>query len=224
WDGEPVRPPTPLAGHARALLAFAALGGPRDSIEALEREIARVAASRVEPAAVDRVRDALLYLPATLAFPEMGARPVHAARGRDFALVGAQRALAAGDTAAVRAFARRVEESTRRQRPGLVAIDASYQIAWLLRAIGDTAGAARRLTLTLDALPTLTTAMLDIVPQAGAVGRAMALRAELAAAAGDRAVAARWGRATAELWSNADPELQPIVRRMRALAAGTPPR
>jgi hypothetical protein len=45
----------------------------------------------------------------------------------------------------------------------------------------------------------------------------MALRAELAAAAGDRALAARWARAVITLWSDADPPLAPTLARMRQL-------
>jgi hypothetical protein len=48
--------------------------------------------------------------------------------------------------------------------------------------------------------------------------RAMALRADLAAASGDHAAAARWAQAVTILWSDADQFLQPTVRRMRELA------
>jgi hypothetical protein len=46
----------------------------------------------------------------------------------------------------------------------------------------------------------------------------MALRAELAAQAGDSAKAKRWANDVVLLWSGADQELQPIVRRMQELA------
>jgi hypothetical protein len=46
----------------------------------------------------------------------------------------------------------------------------------------------------------------------------MALRAELAAAAGDAATAGRWARAVVVLWSDADPTLASLVARQRALA------
>jgi hypothetical protein len=47
----------------------------------------------------------------------------------------------------------------------------------------------------------------------------MALRAELANAQGDSEGQKKWGSALADLWATADPPLQPVVNRMRALAA-----
>jgi hypothetical protein len=46
----------------------------------------------------------------------------------------------------------------------------------------------------------------------------MALRAELAANRTDRVTAVRWARAVAVLWSDADSFLQPVARRMAAMA------
>src|SRR5439155_1746136 len=54
--------------------------------------------------------------------------------------------------------------------------------------------------------------------RAGSLVRAMALRADLAERVGDHAVAARWAAAVAAFWSDADPFLQPLVRRMRRRA------
>jgi hypothetical protein len=48
----------------------------------------------------------------------------------------------------------------------------------------------------------------------------MALRAELAAAAGDWTAAARWARAVTALWRDADPDLGAVVARMAALTSG----
>jgi hypothetical protein len=47
----------------------------------------------------------------------------------------------------------------------------------------------------------------------------MALRAELAATRGDRAVARRWADAVIALWGDADQGLQPLVGRIRALGS-----
>src|SRR5207247_2567613 len=51
--------------------------------------------------------------------------------------------------------------------------------------------------------------------------RAMALRAELAAAAGDQRTARWWAQRVTTLWRDADVPLQPLVRRMRLLAGAT---
>jgi hypothetical protein len=52
------------------------------------------------------------------------------------------------------------------------------------------------------------------------VVRAMALRADLAAAAGDRVTATRWADGVATLWQSAEPALRPVAERMRRLAGG----
>ena len=44
----------------------------------------------------------------------------------------------------------------------------------------------------------------------------MLLRADLAASAGQRDEAGKWYRRVLDLWSDADPELQPVVTRIRA--------
>ena len=55
--------------------------------------------------------------------------------------------------------------------------------------------------------------------------RMMLLRADLAAAAGQRDEAGKWYRRVLDLWSDADPELQPVVTRIRAALGklGQPP-
>ena len=67
------------------------------------------------------------------------------------------------------------------QRPGDVAFDATYHEAQLLLALGDTTAATHLLDLSLDALPTLGTHLLDQVPDIATLVRGMALRAVLAA-------------------------------------------
>jgi len=51
--------------------------------------------------------------------------------------------------------------------------------------------------------------------------RAMALRAELAAAAGDRRTARWWAQRVTILWRDADDPLRSVVERMRALAGAS---
>ena len=111
-------------------------------------------------------------------------------------------------------------QSTRKGlRPGDVAIDYTYQEALLLLAAGDSATAAEHLDRTLDALPTLSVYVLSFPSQAAALVRAMALRADLGVKRGEREKAKRWAAAVAALWSHADPDLQPVVERMRRIAS-----
>lgn len=127
--------------------------------------------------------------------------------------------LARGDTATLRSRFNELREVRRNLRPGDVAFDGTYHEAWLLLAIGDTAGAAELLDLSLEALPTLGTYLLDQLPQVATLVRGMALRAELAAHSGDWSTASRWAKDVVSLWSEADPELQPVVKRMQSIAA-----
>jgi hypothetical protein len=85
-------------------------------------------------------------------------------------------------------------------------------------AIGDTAEATHLLDLSLNALPTLGTYLLDQLPQVTTLVRGMALRAQVAAQAGDSSLAKHWAQNVILLWSGADQELQPTVARMRAIA------
>ena len=113
---------------------------------------------------------------------------------------------------------RAIAQSRRAYRPGDIALDYTYQEAWLKAAIGDTAGAILQLDPSLNAIPTMSASALREAGAAAAVGRAMGLRADLAAATGDLKNAKRWGSALAALWMDADPVLQPTVSRMKALA------
>lgn len=132
-------------------------------------------------------------------------------------MVMLEQALAAGDVPAFRAVYGALARARSLHRPGDTAMDYTFMESWMLRALGDTAEAVAHLDQSLDALPTLGVYLLDYPSQGAGLVRAMALRAELAAAAGDRAAAARWGSAVATLWATADPELQTYVHRMRAL-------
>jgi hypothetical protein len=121
------------------------------------------------------------------------------------------------DTTGLRESFKQIKEVQRDLRPGDVAFDGTYHEAWLLLAIGDTAQATELLDLSLDALPTMRTEILDQLPQVATLVRGMALRADIAAARHDSTTADRWARDVVLLWSNADPELQPTVSRMRSL-------
>jgi hypothetical protein len=87
---------------------------------------------------------------------------------------------------------------------------------WL--GLADTAVATERLDLSLTNVRDYDPE--DFAEQANVAAfiRAMALRADLAAAAGDSVRARRWATAVATLWSNADPDLQPLLKRMSRYA------
>jgi tetratricopeptide (TPR) repeat protein/tRNA A-37 threonylcarbamoyl transferase component Bud32 len=217
---EQVNVPLPLTEAALGLYAYASFGTPLDSLAELERRVERLIPSYVEPRARARTRQALLDAPTMLAFPERGLRPMHRAKAGGNYRLELQWELARGDTAGVRKHLQQIHDLRRGMRPGDVAFDATYHEAWLLLAIGDTTAATQLLDLSLDALPTLGTFLLDQLPQAATLARGMALRAELAGRAGDWPTAKRWAQHVLVLWSGADAELQPTMRSMQALVGG----
>jgi hypothetical protein len=93
--------------------------------------------------------------------------------------------------------------------------DRLYHHARVLLALHDTASAVDRLDAALAALPRVRSIITAVPPQAGAVGRAMLLRAQLASAHGDRATAERWARAASTLWGDADADLRAPLERLR---------
>jgi hypothetical protein len=162
----------------------------------------------------------MLDIPAVLAFPERGIRPMHRARAGGNYLLEMQWELARGDTAVFQKHHTKIREVQRHIRPGDVTFDATYHEAWLLVEVGDTAEATRLLDLSLDALPTLGTDLIHQLPEVATLVRGMALRAELAGRSKDSTTAKRWAKNVLLLWSDADGELQPTVKSMRELVGG----
>jgi tetratricopeptide (TPR) repeat protein len=217
WDDVVISAPPPVLEGSLALLVYAAAGGPLDSIRALETRIEQGVDHLVESKRRTQVRQAALDLPTALAFPQLGAGPVHRNVG-GMRLTGLQWSLAHGDTATVRAGLADALRQAQQVSAGDIAIDYAYPLGALALAIGDSSAATRLVAEPLDALPTLGTGLLDYVAQSGGLVRAMVLRADLAASAGDQATARRWAAAVVTLWSDADAALQPVVDRMRGLA------
>ncbi len=218
WDA--VNVPLQLTDAALGLFAYSAFGTPTDSLVTLEQRVERLIPSYVEPAKRTSVRQALLDDPAVLAFPERGVRPMHRAKALGNYLLEMQWELSRGDTTGLRRHFKKLEEVQHSVRPGDVAFNGTYHEAWLLLALGDTAQATHLLNLSLEALPTMRTDLIDQLPQVATFVRGMALRAELAARTRDSTTARRWARNVLLLWSSADQELQPTVKSMRELVGG----
>jgi tetratricopeptide (TPR) repeat protein len=219
WDGREVPDaPMPVKQTGLALLAYASLGAPPESLRALKTRVDQRVSSWAGPVSRERLRLAVLHVPMGLAFDAIGLSDVHRADAGGDYILEMQWAMAHGDSAAVRAELVRQAGFRARSRAGDVAINGTYGEAQMLLQLGDTAAARALLDLSLQALPTLGTYLLEQPEQVGCAVRAMALRAELASRAGDDATAARWARAVTTLWAKADPPLEPPLQRMRALA------
>ncbi|MDQ6718881.1 MAG: serine/threonine protein kinase [Gemmatimonadota bacterium] len=205
---------------AAAFLARAALGDCSGGSVRARAELERVIASYYTEKEATVVRASLEPRPISLMAPcRMELPGATAQGGSGDQLQRLQQAYARGNIALVKAILDSTEVRHRTLRPGDVSLDYTYQEAWLRAAIGDTSGAIKQLDATLGALPSLGRGTLREPGGAAALARAMALRAEIAASRHDAPTAARYGRAVSDLWEHADPELGPMVGRMKLLAA-----
>jgi hypothetical protein len=203
---------------AASFLAYAALGVCGSSVQSLEAELE----SQLKSYARDEERSALRALvedrPLSLLAPcTNGASSLRIERPTT-RLFRIQQAVARREPQTVKTLLDSTRISRQHMLPGEISLDYTYQEAWASAAIGDTAGAASSLDLVLNALPSVSALKFREPAAAAALGRAFALRAELAAAGGDRASARRWSRSVLALWGHADPELKPVLDRMSILA------
>lgn len=210
-------PSQALLGAATSLYVNAALGVCSDVLDKLSSQINQLVESYATAGDHQKLRNDLTARSWSLAFP---CRPAYSLKinSPGDRLLRMQQSLARGDIRAVRAEFDSTAKLRASTRPGDVSADYLFQEAWALVAIGDTAAAIKRLDLSLAALPTLGNGILEQVPQAGALVRAMILRADLAVAANDSATARKWAGAAGILWARADGPLQPVVQRLQSIA------
>lgn len=221
-NGVPLELPPPLAADAAGTFAFAVTGACVDTLRRYRERLDERLASYVGPDARATDRGVLLRGTLALAAPCVGPGALRGVDAAGDRMVRLEQRLAAHDTAAVRRGYAELVAARAAGRPGDASMDYTYMESWTLAAIGDTAAAVAHLDRSLTALSTLGPYFMDYPAHSASLVRAMALRAQLAAAQGDRATAAHWAAAVATLWVHADPELQDVVRRMKALV-GTGP-
>ena len=217
-DGTALEVSPALKQDAAGTYAYALSGACVDSVRGYRARLDRQLASYIPDGNRRAVaRGVLLRRVLSVAMPCVGAASLIGINAATDRMVELEQAVAAGDRPAFRAIYGSMTAYRSLDRPGDTSMDYTYMESWMLAALGDTAGATAHLDRSLEALPTLGGFILNYPAHSAALVRAMGLRAELAAAAGDTASAARWGAAVATLWSHADPELQPYVRTMCAL-------
>ncbi len=217
-NGAPMQVPPGVGEVARRFMAYVALGAPAESLAATERRTRQLAASYVEPARRKAVEQAVTEEAVVLASAGLPLRARLPPGGGRHHLIPLIQAAYRGDTAGARAQFAELSAIRRSAAPGSAALDGTLVEAWLTLQLGDTAGATSALDLALQALPTYRTDLLDDLPQAAGLVRAMVLRADIAAAVGDSVTAARWAAPVVALWSGAEPALAPTLSRMRSLA------
>jgi hypothetical protein len=219
YTGPGLEVPTQVRDLAASFFARAALGVCNAATFSTERRLDDEIAANVAADREQALREAIKSRPLAMLGPCTGAQSSLRARATGMRLLRMQQAFAKRDSRALGFLLDSATTDAKTQKPGDVSFDFTYQVAWLRAASGDTAGAARQLDLALRAIPSLSPISIREVASAAAAGRAMALRAEIAAARGEKEERKQWSRAVAELWATADPELQPVVSRMRAMAA-----
>ena len=205
--GEEVAPPLPLALATSRLLAYASLGGPRDSLQRLNTNAHRALDAYVQPEQKELMHAATLDRAARMLYFTLGPDDVHRNDRPASALINAQRALARRDTSAARAQLDKLSSIRRDWWPGENAVDATLAETQIYLALGDSAAARKHIDNLLGALWTIAPYHFDQPYQPAALVRLMELRAELAARAHDGRTAANWQRAVRLLWANADPFL-----------------
>lgn len=195
--------PGPLVKTALPLTVFAALGGPIDSIRRLEGAVNR-AIRMLSAAAQEQERANWTARPAALAFPVYTFDNLPGLTGPHLPVLAAQYALRAGDSARARSILVSIRDARRFAAPFDLTLDALYPEAWVLLQLRDREGAVGWIDSTLRALPATGPQTFFDPANAGALLRAMMLRAELAEDLGDTSEASAWRVATGILLSDAD--------------------
>ncbi|MDB4878950.1 MAG: protein kinase [Gemmatimonadetes bacterium] len=217
--------PVPAAEDAlSALLMRTALGICDDSSAMLLRSVDKTLASYVDADQLTMVRSRMLERPLMLAGPCTAGRSTLTLVGPATPVVRAEQLVARGQLVAARRLLDSLDASRRAMRPGSLSLDHVLLESWLHDALGDPATAAARLDLVLGGLPSLSQVVLTEPVMAASVGRSMAYRAELASRLGDPAAASMWAGRVLTVWANADPNLAPVLGRMRVLATRRPSR
>ena len=211
-------PPPGARETAAQLFAFGIAGACGDSVDALTRRLGEQVSSFVAGPDQARMRQDLTSRPMSMLAPCSDGRSALAVQAAGDPLLETETAYARRNESRLRVLLDSLGRDMSTQRVGDFALDYTFALAWVRAASGDTAGAISQLDRVLGALPAFHPSSIEEPGAAAAAGRAMALRADLAAAKGDVVTAKRWGRATATLWASADAPLQPVVERMRTLA------
>jgi serine/threonine protein kinase len=209
--------PPQVSQVAAAYLAHAALGDCTAATDKIENQLTTRISSYFAEKERGIVEPQLMSRSLSLAAPCSRGSSALKIRTPD-ALAKAQQALAKGELTTVKRYFDSTVLARREFRPSDLSLDYAFQEAWLRSAAGDTAGAMRQLDEALDAIPSISSGSFRDVAGAGAFGRMMTLRADLASATGDQTKARRYAKAVSELWAEADSELQLVLVRMRRMA------
>lgn len=214
--------PVAVMRPTEALTTYAALGKPADSIAFYERLVDAAIENRIPPHEVNAARSRLMTRAASLAYlthPLDCFRELANASGYRYNVLQAEAAHADGlNSDVTRILSDALNVRLQKQiSAAQVSYDALFAEAWLWAQVGDTAQAVGMLDATLNTRRWSEPGSLNHPAVAASFVRAMALRAELAAATNDTNAARQWAGAVLALWGNADDALAPVTDRMLAI-------
>jgi hypothetical protein len=215
-NGKRANLPTEVTAGALQLQAYAALGGPRDSMRAVLARTSRAIAAWIPPAEQADVRQMVFRNTFGLAYDQLA--PI-----AQFTLVpdrdprlAMHMAIAKRDTAAARRSSRTMLARAAEYSPGTMGMDFFYHHATMLLSLGDTVAATAQLDAALAGLPRARSGLVTNIAAASAIVPTMALRADLAWQARDVATFDKWAKPAVLLWSDADPELRRRIDVIRS--------
>jgi hypothetical protein len=212
--------PPGMAATGPSLEMLAAFGRPTDSLATLERAVHDYIELQLLPSDRPSARIRWLARPVTLAYPDYVSPLLSSLRGQGDYFLDAIASLVDGDTAEALAPLEEVADWRSATGNSTVSVDQLPSLASLYALTGRTSDATQLLDATLLHLFGSGPDALTDPVRAASLGRAVALRAELAVRAGDAATARRWATVLDILWHDADPALRPVVSRAGRLAGG----
>lgn len=199
--------PPAIAGDVSALLVFASMGGPVDSLRVLESRVVK-ALDRLPPGQRQQAEMEWLARAATLAFPEHRFASIPHLVGKGDYLLDAQAMFMRGDTSGALRAILLVKPARLAQRPAERQIDALYPEAWLLAQLGHEEEAITWLDPTLNQLSGSPPQLYADAARAGPLVRAMRFRAGLTRGGQGEGASALWHSTVRALWNAADSFLQ----------------
>jgi hypothetical protein len=218
-NGQPITLPVALGSDAMALSEYAVFGGPAYSVMEISSRLLNTINTRVAAEDVDAWRRGILSRSLMLAAPVVGPQPVVKLGRTGDPRITALAALAQGEMSRSRFILDSLARLRGGYAPSELSMDIVYLEAWLRTQLGDTAIATRTLEDALNGLSGGEPGVLKDLDEdlVAPLVRVMALRAELAAKAGQKDVAKKWADAVLLLWGNGDAIVKSTVDRIRGL-------
>ncbi|MEO5817224.1 MAG: serine/threonine-protein kinase [Gemmatimonadaceae bacterium] len=215
-NGKRATLPSEVTSGALQLQAYAALGGPRDSLRATLARTSRSINAWIPAAEQAEARQMLFRNTFGLAYDQLAPlASFTVAPDRDQRLA-MRIAVAKHDTASAHRFSRAMIARAAEFSPGTMGVDNFYHHAMMLLALGDTATATAQLDAGLAGMPRARISLVTNMAVAASIAPAMALRSDLAWQARDFATFDKWARPAVILWSDADPELRRRIDVLRS--------